>query len=117
MLMRKTFAFSLVIGLVAGVCASASTVAASQPGIELSNWVHKVGSPGFEQYDSGQNLYLFNQMPLERILERLRRQRYSDFQRITIRRGIYRIRCMKYGHRYKLSVDAYTGRIIRVRPI
>ncbi len=113
----KSIAFAIAAGVVAVIGANAQAAAAPRFGVETSAWVHKVNSQGFEHYDSGRNLQIFKQMPLERILERLRRQRYSDFQRITIRRGVYRIRCMKYGHRYKLSVDAYTGRIIRIRPI
>ena len=72
------------------------------------------GVPGGYAAD---NLNYGQRLPIEYVLEKLRQRRYTDFRNITLRKGRYRIRCLKYGHRYKVIVDAYTGGILRIRPI
>lgn len=109
--------FLMFVALTAVTAAKAPATAEPRLGLEVSLKVQQVSDRGLGRYDAGQNLKFFKQMPLERILERLRLQRYTNFRRITVRRGVYRIRCTKYGYRYKLFVDAYTGRIIRIRQI
>lgn len=82
--------------------------------IELGFGPPPVGIPGAYAAD---DLNYYRRLPVEHVLKRLRRLNYKGFANITLRKGRYRIRCFKYGHRYKVIVDAYTGGIVRIRPI
>ncbi len=98
---------------------TAPTPASAGPGIDFDLGVGFAAPPstGVPGGYAADNLNYHRRLPIEHVLEKLKRRQYTDFRNITLRKGRYRIRCTKYGHRYKVIVDAYTGGIVRVRPI
>lgn len=52
---------------------------------------------------------------VRRILRKLRHRGYRNFRRVRNRGGFIKVKAFKFGHRYRLRVSTYNGRIISRR--